>query len=42
VSTGSKSEANLMLYEKLGYRRSRAQALSPKVTLIYLQKEKEA
>ncbi|OAM89562.1 GNAT family N-acetyltransferase [Termitidicoccus mucosus] len=38
--TGSKSAANISLYESLGYRRTEARALSPQVTLIYLRKEK--
>ncbi|TCW07822.1 acetyltransferase (GNAT) family protein [Raoultella sp. BIGb0138] len=36
--TGSRSEANLRLYESLGYRRIRTHVLSRKVTLIYLRK----
>lgn len=36
--TGSRSEGNLRLYERLGYRRSREQVLSPAVTLVYLEK----
>ncbi|EIP96609.1 acetyltransferase [Opitutaceae bacterium TAV1] len=40
--TGSRSEANLRLYEKLGYRRIRTHVLSPNVTLIYLRKTKGA
>lgn len=37
--TGSRSEANLRLYEKLGYHRTGTRMLSPKVTLVYLRKE---
>lgn len=36
--TGSRSEGNLRLYERLGYRRSREQTLTPQVTLIFLEK----
>ncbi|WIO45300.1 GNAT family N-acetyltransferase [Klebsiella electrica] len=36
--TGSRSEANIRLYESLGYRRIRTDVLSRKVTLIYLRK----
>lgn len=36
--TGSRSEGNLRLYERLGYRRSREEVLSPAVTLVFLEK----
>ena len=36
--TGSRSEGNLRLYERLGYRRSHERVLSPSVTLVYLEK----
>ena len=36
--TGSRSEGNIRLYERLGYRRSREQALSPGVTLVFMEK----
>lgn len=36
--TGSQSTDNLRLYEKLGYRRHKTQELSPRVTLVFLQK----
>jgi GNAT superfamily N-acetyltransferase len=36
--TGSRSEGNLRLYERLGYRRSREQVISPAVTLVFLEK----
>jgi ribosomal protein S18 acetylase RimI-like enzyme len=36
--TGSRSERNILLYERLGYRRVREQVLSPAVTLIYMEK----
>ena len=36
--TGSRSEGNLRLYERLGYRRSREKALSPSISLIFLEK----
>ncbi|HEX6397726.1 MAG TPA: GNAT family N-acetyltransferase [Steroidobacteraceae bacterium] len=38
--TGSRSEANIRLYERLGYRRSREQVLTPAVTLVYLEKRR--
>jgi len=36
--TGSRSEGNIRLYERLGYCRSREQVLSPAVTLVFLEK----
>ena len=36
--TGSLSERNLQLYERLGYRRFRTAELTPKVTTIFLRK----
>ena len=36
--TGSRSEGNIRLYERLGYRRCREQALSPGVTLVFMEK----
>jgi GNAT superfamily N-acetyltransferase len=36
--TGSRSVANIRLYERLGYQRSREQVLSPAVTLVFLEK----
>ncbi|MCL2525315.1 MAG: GNAT family N-acetyltransferase [Betaproteobacteria bacterium] len=36
--TGSKSEANIRLYQRHGYSVVRTQALSPAVTLVYLEK----
>lgn len=36
--TGSRSEGNLRLYERLGYRRSREKVISPAVTLVFLEK----
>jgi GNAT superfamily N-acetyltransferase len=36
--TGSRSQGNIRLYERLGYRRSREQALSPGVTLVFMEK----
>jgi len=36
--TGSRSEANIRLYERLGYRRCREHVLSPAVTLVFLEK----
>ena len=38
--TGSRSEGNLRLYERLGYRRTREKVLSPSVTLVFLEKRK--
>jgi GNAT superfamily N-acetyltransferase len=38
--TGSRSEGNLRLYERLGYRRSREKVLSPAVTLVFLEKQR--
>jgi len=36
--TGSRSEGNLRLYQRLGYERSHERQLSPTVTLVYLEK----
>jgi ribosomal protein S18 acetylase RimI-like enzyme len=36
--TGERSERNLALYHRLGYRRVRSERLSPRVTLVYLEK----
>jgi GNAT superfamily N-acetyltransferase len=36
--TGGRSEANLRLYQRLGYRPCREQVLTPVVTLVYLEK----
>ncbi len=36
--TGEKSARHLHLYAKLGYRRSRREVISPKLTLVYLEK----
>jgi ribosomal protein S18 acetylase RimI-like enzyme len=38
--TGSRSEANIRLYERLGYRRTREEVLSPAVTLVFLEKRR--
>jgi GNAT superfamily N-acetyltransferase len=38
--TGSRSEGNLRLYERLGYTRSRKKVLSPSVTLVFLEKRR--
>jgi len=38
--TGSRSEGNLRLYERLGYVRSREETLSPSVTLAFLEKRR--
>jgi GNAT superfamily N-acetyltransferase len=36
--TGDKSERNLRLYQRCGYRVIRREALSPRVTLVFLEK----
>jgi GNAT superfamily N-acetyltransferase len=36
--TGHRSEGNIRLYERLGYRRCREQAVSPAVTLVFMEK----
>jgi ribosomal protein S18 acetylase RimI-like enzyme len=38
--TGSRSENNIRLYERLGYSRVREQAISPAVTLVFLEKRR--
>jgi ribosomal protein S18 acetylase RimI-like enzyme len=38
--TGSRSEGNLRLYERLGYKRTREKVLSPAVTLVFLEKRR--
>jgi ribosomal protein S18 acetylase RimI-like enzyme len=38
--TGSRSESNIRLYERLGYTRLREQVLSPSVTLIFMEKKR--
>ena len=38
IFTGSKSERNLYLYDKLGYREVRRQVISPKLAMIYMEK----
>jgi len=38
--TGSRSEGNLRLYERLGYVRNREKILSPAVTLVFLEKRR--
>jgi len=38
--TGSRSEGNIRLYGRLGYRRSREQALSPGITLVFMEKHR--
>jgi GNAT superfamily N-acetyltransferase len=38
--TGSRSEGNIRLYERLGYKRVREKVLSPLVTLVYLEKHR--
>jgi len=37
--TGHRSERNLRLYHRLGYREVRRQALSPHLTLVFLRKD---
>ncbi len=36
--TGSRSEGNIRLYERLGYRRAREQALSSGLALVFMEK----
>ncbi|MHC1753527.1 GNAT family N-acetyltransferase [Humidesulfovibrio sp.] len=36
--TGSKSEGNLRLYQRLGYRQADARVVSPGLTLVFLEK----
>ena len=36
--TGSKSEGNIRLYERLGYRKLRTDRLSPKVEIVFMEK----
>jgi ribosomal protein S18 acetylase RimI-like enzyme len=38
LNTGSRSERNIRFYEHLGYRVFNSQVLSPKVTLVYMEK----
>jgi GNAT superfamily N-acetyltransferase len=38
--TGSRSEDNLRLYQRLGYRLFREQVVSPRLTLVYLEKRR--
>lgn len=38
IFTGHKSERNLYLYEKLGYKRFKALMASEKLTIVYLEK----
>jgi ribosomal protein S18 acetylase RimI-like enzyme len=38
--TGSRSESNIRLYERLGYRRLREQVASPAVTLLFMEKRR--
>jgi ribosomal protein S18 acetylase RimI-like enzyme len=38
--TGSRSEANIRLYERLGYSRCRKQSLSPSLTLVFMEKKR--
>lgn len=39
--TGHKSEKNLYMYQKMGYDPFKGEAVSPKLTIIYLEKEGE-
>jgi ribosomal protein S18 acetylase RimI-like enzyme len=39
--TGHRSEGNLRLYQRLGYREFRRQPVSPNLTLVYLEKGRE-
>jgi ribosomal protein S18 acetylase RimI-like enzyme len=38
--TGSRSESNIRLYERLGYNKLREQVLSPAVTLVFMEKKR--
>lgn len=38
--TGNLSAANIRLYERLGYRHCREQAMSPTVTLVFMEKKR--
>jgi hypothetical protein len=38
--TGSRSEGNLRLYERLGYTRTREKVVSPTVTLVFMEKRR--
>ena len=38
--TGSRSEGNIRLYQRLGYRVFRTQTLSPQVELVYMEKHR--
>lgn len=38
--TGTKSIANIRLYERLGYRKYREEDLSPKVRLVFMEKRR--
>jgi len=38
--TGGRSEGNIRLYERLGYRRVHEQVLSPAVTLVFMEKRR--
>jgi ribosomal protein S18 acetylase RimI-like enzyme len=39
--TGTRSVDNIRLYQKLGYKEYRQEALSPKVRIVYMEKTKE-
>ena len=38
--TGERSDGNLRLYARLGYRVTRSEALSPTMTIVHLQKQR--
>ena len=40
--TGERSERNLHLYQKLGYRSFRSERLNERVTLVFLEKARDA
>jgi len=40
IFTGDRSQRNLYLYEKLGYKRLRTQIVNQRTTLIFMEKEK--
>jgi GNAT superfamily N-acetyltransferase len=39
LATGQRSERNLHLYGKLGYREFRREKISPRLTMVYLEKQ---
>jgi hypothetical protein len=39
LATGHRSERNLHLYAKLGYREFRREKISPRLTMVFLEKQ---